>query len=137
MLVRNTPFREWVTVYYEPSKITEAKLLELLRKKRCPRAALDRTPGDKLTAMNPVVGPGGIVQLQATLPANRDPLKWKLPDGWQLVGPATGSKGEDGKTYVSVQVPGEAKAASYSLAVSTSNKETTTSAVEVVRRVGK
>ena len=137
MLVRNSPFKEWVTVYYEPEKITEEKLLELLRKRRCPRSALDRTPGDKLTVMNPYVGPGGIVQLQiAPSPANR-PFQPKLPEGWKIVGPATGAEGEDGKSYMSIQVPDQAKAASYTLTVKTGDKQTTAAAVEVVRRVGK
>ncbi len=64
MLVRDNPFKEWVTVFYDPDQISEEKLLSLLRERRCPKATLDR-PGDgKLTVMNPYVGAGGIVQFK-------------------------------------------------------------------------
>ena len=46
MLVRSKPFKEWVTVYFDPDKMSETKLLQLLRERRCPRAALDRESGE-------------------------------------------------------------------------------------------
>ena len=123
-------------MYYDLSKIMEDKLLEFLRQRRCPRAALDRPPGETLTAMNPFVGPGGIVQLQFATPETGQSLSVKLLDKWTIVGPATGTAGDDGKTYLSIQVPDQAKPASHTLTVTSSGKNATTT-VEVVRQVGK
>jgi len=136
MLVRSKPFREWVTVYFDPAKVSEEKLLRLLRERRCPRASLDRKTDDKLTAMNPFVGPGGVVQLQVPqLPDGHAPGV-DLPADWKLVGPETGVAGKDGKLYLSVQVPAKVEAKKYTLGVSVPKHRTVQTEVEVVRRVG-
>lgn len=137
MLVRNKPFKEWVTVYFDPEKIAETKLLQLLRERRCPRSALDRETGDKLTAMNPFVDPGGIIQLQVEPPPEGRQLQVNLPDEWKLVGNEKGVADKDGKLYFSVQVPAKAEAKKYTVGFSIPKLHTIQTEVEVVRRVGK
>lgn len=105
MLVRNKPFGEWVTVYYDADETTEKALLALLRTRRCPKAALIRTEGRAATVMNPFVAPGDTVQVRIA-PGRRDALgAMTLPDGWKVGGGKNGGPVEEG---VSIQVPREA-----------------------------
>ena len=60
-LLRRKPFGEWVTVFYEPKKVTEAQLLAWIKANRCPRAALVREK-DPAGVMNPFVAAGDVVQ---------------------------------------------------------------------------
>jgi hypothetical protein len=117
MLVRNKPFGEWVTVYFDPDKITEETLLGLLKKKRCPKAATIRREGMDATVANPFVAPGDTVQVQVD-PDRRTQLRgMSLPDGWKVAGheeggPAEGDlliqvppKAAQGETELKLQFP--------------------------------
>jgi len=134
MLVRDTPFREWVTVYFDPKQTSEDKLLSLLRERRCPKATLDRSPNDKFTVMNPYVGPGGIVQIKTTSPPDDPPPRVTLPEGWKMVGPETGViDKQEGATYFSVQVPATTKPGTCSIGIRSPKLGILEASVEVVR----
>ena len=105
MLVRNKPFGEWITVYFDPDKITEETLLALLKKKRCPRAAISRKEGMDATVMNPFVAPGDTVQVQLD-PERRTQLRgMTLPNGWKVAGQKEGGPAEGD---LLIQVPQKA-----------------------------
>ena len=88
-LLRNNPFREWVTVYFDPTKITEEAILKLLRERRCPRAEQVRADGKPLTVMNPFIGPGGVVQIRVT---TEQPLTLTNPDPQWVEASRTGHR---------------------------------------------
>lgn len=135
MLVRNKPFKEWVTVYYDPEKTNEEKLLKLIRAKRCPRASQVRVANEKFTAMNPFTSEGEIVQLRiADVPKDKAP-ELVLPEGWKVFGDAKGFPDSKGKTYISVQVPAKAKQQAYKIGIRISEDKKLETEVEVVRKV--
>jgi hypothetical protein len=134
MLVRDNPFKEWITVYFDPEQITEEKLLSLLRERRCPKATLDRPGEGKLTVMNPYLGAGGIVQFKTTSPPDGKALRVTLPEGWKWVGPESGSiDKEEGVTYFSAQAPAKASLGKCLISISSENAGEMKSSVEVVR----
>ena len=139
MLVRNKPFKEWVTVYFDPKKTSEKKLLKLLRERLCPRSELDRGEDKVLTAMNPFVGPGGIVQLRLASPKHKKSYSFSLPEGWQVTGNKEGvsheDRDEDDGAYYSVRVPANAKAGKHDIKVALPSGQTETITVEIVRRI--
>jgi hypothetical protein len=104
MLIRESSLREWIAVYYGPAKISEEKLLKLVRERRCPQSTVERTEGSPLTVMNPQVGPGDVVQLRLAAEAKQTVQKVELPDGWSLVGEQEGFMDGDGVTYFTIRV---------------------------------
>lgn len=135
MLVRMDPFKEWVTIYFDPEKMTEEKLLELLHERRCKSSQLDRVDHQDFMAMNPFVSAGEIAQIRISQ-ANRDALsKVTLPDGWKVVGDANGVSHKDGNIYLSLKVPEKAEQKRYSIEVTLADKKVIKTTVEVVRRI--
>ena len=145
MLVRNSPFKEWVTVYFDPEKTNESKLLEFLRARRCPSARLDRIEQAGLTAMNPFVGPGGVVQLRWDYPNGDQPPELTLPSDWVLKGSSASTKENSEQTeqaknaeqrFYSIQVPTNTRSGQQTISAVSPDGKTYTVTVEVVRRVG-
>lgn len=136
MLVRSSPFREWVNVYYDPTQINEAKLLKLLRARRCPKAALDRPQAAPLTLMNPAVGPGGIIQLQVSPETALEIQRTELPPEWKLIGPAKQKVAAKATIYLSVQVPADSKHGKFPIRLHPVTGGPLEATAEVVRKVG-
>ncbi len=137
MLFRRAPFKEWITVYYDPEKISEQKILKLLHQRRCKSSKLDRLENDKLTAMNPFASSGEIIQLRITGIPKNDGYKIKLPDGWKITGDANGVKHEDGKTYLSIKVPEKTPQKKYNIGLTLAEGGTLEIQVEIVRGIGR
>lgn len=137
MLVRGTTFREWINVYYDPEIISEDRIQQLLRERKCPSATLDRSEGKPLTAMNSRVGPGDVVQLRL-VEAERAPIgKVELPKGWVLVGPTEGFTNASNETFFTVRVPANAEAGDKALKlIRNDGGEILETSVEVVRKIG-
>ena len=117
-LLRNSPFGEWVTVYYRPDEVDEEQMLKWIKANRCPRAALVRRADG---VRNPFVAPGDIVQIKAKGKVAKD----KLPKGWTIA--------EVVDDYVFLQVPKAAKQGDYNLPLGPG----VNGKVSVVRQVGK
>lgn len=134
MLVRMSPFREWIAVYYDPKRITEEKLLALLRERRCASAKVDRIETAPLTVMNPFVGPGDVVQLRVDTRKTPRVTKVKLPEDWAIVGKPGGSSGSEGLTYFTIQVPSKADLGKRKVILCIEEGEPLEATVEVVQR---
>ncbi len=129
------PFKEWVTVYYDPEKITEAKLLKLLHERRCKSSKVDRVVNDEFTAMNPFVSAGEIAQIRIPDSGKEAAAKMTLPEGWKIVGEAKGVTHKDGKTYLSLLIPKKAGQKKYVIGMTLADKKALKTTVEVVRRI--
>jgi hypothetical protein len=136
MLVRGNPFREWIAVYYDPARITEEKLVELLRKRRCPSARLDRAGEGPLTVMNPSVGPGDVVQMCLAAEKNPGIDKVTFPDDWKLVGGPGGFSDPDGVTWFTVKVAAEEKQGKHEVVLHPREGDPLKASIEVVRKHG-
>ena len=140
MLVRNKPFKEWITVHYDPKKTSEDKLLKLLRERRCPRATLDRNDDGVLTAMNPYVARDGIVQVRLDSPTHKKHYTLTLPEGWRLIGNKDGvyaeDRDEDDGAYFAIQVPAYLKQGEFTIEARHANGPVESTTVEVVREIG-
>ena len=136
MLLRQKPFKEWITVYYEPGKITEDRLLKLLRERRCARARLDRAEAVPVTVMNPQVGPGDLVQLRVSPELKAAAGHLSLPKGWKVVGNPSASKGTDGTTWFSIQTDVKTAPGTHGISLAREGEEAVALTVEVVRKVG-
>ena len=136
MLVRGKPFREWVTVYYDPKRISEEKLLQRLRERGCRSAKLDREAGSPVTVMNPFVGPGDLVQVRLGGMDKSAVKKVELPEGWKLAGKPGGFVDKDGVTWLTVWVPEGAKQGKQTVRIHPAEGDVIEAAVDVVRKVG-
>lgn len=136
MLVRGKPFREWVTVYYDPKRINEEKLLQRLRERGCKSAKLEREAHSPLTVMNPYAGPGDVVQMRLAGKGKQVVKKLELPEGWKPEGKPCGYVDSDGVTWITVRAPAKAKTGKQKLLLRTAAGEAVEAVVEVVRKVG-
>jgi hypothetical protein len=136
MLVRSKPFREWVTVYYDPERITEEKLQARLRERGCRSAKLEREAGSPLTVMNRFAGPGDLVQIRFGGKDKPAVQKVELPVGWKLVGKPRGHMGEGGVRWFTVRLPAKADQGKQKLLFHPAEGDAIEAVVEVVRKVG-
>ena len=86
MQLRGRPFGEWILVYYDKSKITEEKLLNLTKNNGCKRAAVIRdqvVKSGKSSALiiNPYICPGDTVVLKINSDGS-EKIQLELPKGW-------------------------------------------------------
>ncbi len=137
MLVRMKPFKEWITVYFDPEKTSENKLLKLLQQRRCKSSKLARSENDKVTAMNPFASPGEIIQLRIAGTPEKNGFKITLPNGWKVTGDAKGVKHNDGKTYLSILVPEKTPLKKYIIGLALAGDKTLDTEVEIVRGIGR
>ncbi|MFK7852146.1 MAG: hypothetical protein AB8D78_14310 [Akkermansiaceae bacterium] len=135
MLVRYKPFREWIAVYYDPKLITEEKLGDYLRERRCGSAKLEREESSPLTVMNRIVGIGDLVQLRISAGGTSSIKKVALPEGWKLVGEPSGTRDSSGVTYLTVRVPAKEKFATYSILLHPNEGDPLKAEVEVVNKM--
>ena len=136
MLVRQKPFREWVTVYYDPERISEEKLQARLRERGCKSARLDREEGSSLTVMNPFVGPGDVVQVRFGGKDKQAVKKVELPEHWKLLGKPGGFVDEGGVRWFTVRIPEKADQGKRKLLLHFAKGDPIEAVVEVVRKVG-
>ncbi len=107
MLLRRSPFGEWLVVYYLPSEIDEKKILSLVRDGGCPRSDIIRGTEESVS-MNPILAAGGILQLKVVLDADGTLKIRKIPKGWKFVKEPSHLK--KGTHYLSVRIPKNARA---------------------------
>jgi hypothetical protein len=86
MQLRSKPFGEWILVYYDKTKTSEAKLLNLAKTKGCKRASVIRdqiVKSGKSSALifNPYICPGDTVVLEINSDGS-EKIKLELPEGW-------------------------------------------------------
>lgn len=135
MLLRRKPFREWITVYYDPAKTDEAKLLKILHSKRCKSSKVDRTASEKFTAMNKYASEGELVQLRiADAPKDQVP-ELDLPTGWEIFGDKNGYRNENGETFISVKVPLKAEQKNYTISLKGADGKGLETQVGIVRKI--
>lgn len=103
MLVRRSPFAEWVVVYFDPAKIDESKLLRLIRNGGCRNANLVRSKGNNL-AMNSYIAGGDMIQLQIHLEKPQKISIPKLPKAWVISQDLTQPLPE-GPHFLNIRVP--------------------------------
>jgi hypothetical protein len=130
-LVRQSPFGEWVNVYYLPDQITEAKLLAHIKANRCPRAS--RVDG----VVNPFAAPGDVVQLKFNAKAETSIKTITLPDGWTLHEKKVGDTLSAGANVLAVSVSRSAAQGDHELKIELANRQIVTGEVAVVKQVGK
>ncbi|MEJ6699742.1 MAG: hypothetical protein QNL01_02110 [Akkermansiaceae bacterium] len=135
MLVRMKPFKEWIYVYYDPEKTSEAKLLKTLHENRCASATADQFVKDDITVLNPFLSAGEIVQLRITGVPKGKALDASLPDDWKVVGDSKGFSGKDGKTYLSIKVTPKVAQKKYKVGVKISDDKSLEAVIEVVRKI--
>lgn len=85
--MRSRPFGEWVLIYFDKSKITEIKLLDLCKKKGCKRAAViagktAKSGNTSAKVVNPYICAGDTLVLEIESDG-KDKLSVDLPDGWK------------------------------------------------------
>lgn len=136
MLVRPGTFHEWIAVYYDPKLITEEKLGQLLRERRCPTAKLDRDETSPLTVMNRAVGPGDLAQLRIDAGKNPGITKVELPVGWQVVGEAGGFRAPGDVTYFTIRIPKKEKFGIHPILLHPKEGEPLKAEIEVVQKAG-
>lgn len=137
MLVRNKPFEEWITVYYDPKSITEEKLLKLLRERRCKKSKPVRRENEQLTAMNPYASAGDIIKIRVGNPPKETAPQIILPEGWLIAGDKKGEQYPDGKTYLCIKVPEDAPQKKYNISLKTDTEKVINAEVEIVKAIGK
>ena len=132
-LLRRSPFGEWVTIYYDPAKVSTEDLLKWIKANRCPRAAWISSEGDS-AILNPFIASGDTVQIRLT--ATKDALldSVSLPKGFQLVGDGKVSRGEN---LLSVQIAKDARAGDYEVALAAEESVEFKGRVSVVQQIGK
>ena len=135
-LVRRSPFGEWVNVYFDPAKVTEAKLLKAITANRCPRAELVQPP-KRNALLNEFAAPGDVVQFRYDAPSATTLTAAVLPEGWQLLDAELESAIKKGTNHLSVRVPDDAKQGTLALSLTFADCTTIKGRVAVVQQVGK
>ncbi len=106
MLLRGSPFGEWVVVYYRPEQISEKKIHQLIVRQGCPNASIIRSKSES-TTMNPIIAAGDPVQLRVHLSKASSLSIAKIPKNWKIESSLKNlSKGEN---FLTVRVPRSAK----------------------------
>lgn len=132
-LLRQSPFGEWVNVFYDPSKIKPAEMLQLIKKNDCPRARHTTVRNKQL--LNPIIAPGDPVQINFSASADTSISdQSKLPNGWKIAGSKKLSKGEN---FVTLSVPRSTKQGSHTVKISTADGQSVELEVIVVSQVGR
>lgn len=109
---RQSPFGEWVIVYFDANKTTPEKLLERLKKNGCDKAtrvspAAAEKDKKKISVSNPIAVPGDWFEIVAE-GYDKAPAV-AAPDGWTVA--VRGAK------RIVVQAPPSAKAGKFTLQV--------------------
>jgi len=130
-LLRRQPFGEWVNVYYRPGEITEAKLFELIKANRCPRA-------EQLTAaVTPFAAAGDTLQLKLQSDTETAIKSVDLPDGWKFEDAKVGDPLGAGEIRLSIQVDKKARQGDFDLGVTLADGKVVRGQVSIVGQVGK
>ena len=132
MLLRRSPFAEWVNIYYKPKETDEDTLHALLKGRGC--AASQRIGGAEgaSSVMNPFGAAGDTVQLHLNLPKADEIVSTKLPDKWKLSSPSALSKGHN---FITIDTNPFAKNGKHSISVTLGSGETHSFSVELVSRI--
>lgn len=132
-LLRNSPFGEWVNVFYDPSKTDETTILAMIKKNDCPKAR--RTDSRNGVVQNPYLAPGDPIQMKIELTANAKLVGTSgLPEGWEVVGDG---KFDKGTSLLTIQTPKSAKQGPASIKLEFDNGSKIEAKVDVVKQVGK
>ena len=132
-LLRSSPFGEWVNVFYDPAKTDEAKLLQLIKERDCPRAK--RTTGKTQSVLNPIIAPGEPIQIKFELKQDSGlSRKTELPKKWELVGNADFRKGAN---VITIQTPKSIPQGTKEFELEFDSGEKVRAVVDVVQQVGK
>ena len=133
-LLRRSPFGEWVTVYYDPKKVSEGELLKWIKANRCPRAAqvIEATESAVLT---PYVARGDTAQIRIKVAKEATLETIKLPEGWRLLN--ADKKLSSGNNYLSIQTPGDAASGEIEISLKPEGSEQFSGKITVVEQVGK
>lgn len=121
-----------MNVYYQPEKVTEAKMLAMIRKGGCPNSRIIRSAEDS-TTMNPYVAAGDTVQIRLKLSAANNVTVTGLPKGW--VADNTGGQLGGGVHYLNIRTPKSTSDGNYAVQVKVgeSVKKFPVSVVKLVR----
>ena len=132
-LLRSSPFGEWVNVFYDPQKIAPKTMLELIRRRDCPRAKHTKSSNPRL--LNPFIAPGDPVQIRVKADSVTTISKQsQLPAGWKVAGDQKLKKGEN---VVTITVPKSTRAGSHSIKLKTGENKQVKCQVTVVSQVGR
>jgi hypothetical protein len=132
-MVRQSPFGEWVNVFYDPKKIKPETMLKLIIKEDCPKAK--QTIGSNKQLLNPFIAPGDPVQFSISAKSETAITdKSELPSGWKIVGKGLLNKGEN---VVTLTVPRKVKAGSHTVKLVMADGKQVEGTVTVVSQVGK
>jgi len=129
MLLRRSPFGEWVVVYYDPEQTSEAKILKRVRTNGCRNAAIVRAK-KKSTTMNPFVAAGDCVQLRLILEEKTSLTISKIPTGWKFEGKLKDLPA--GEHYLNIYVPKGAQQKRSQIVLQTDRSKSFTFSAEVV-----
>jgi len=130
-LLRRSPFAEWTLVYFDPKKITENTIVNLMRKKGCPNARTDRAKG-KSIAMNPVGGPGDTFLLRLHSEVDTTIEASKIPKNWVLNFPHSIKAGD---TYMNLNTPRNASKGHQTIELTTADGTKHSFNTEIVGRI--
>jgi len=133
MLVRRSPFAEWVVIYFDPAQTNEQKILKLIRSQGCPNAGLIRS--NKLNAtMNPYIASGDTVQLRIELKEKQLLSIKNLPKGWAISTPLD-APFSAGTHYLNIRTPKGARRTTYTLRVKPAKTKLISYRVEIASLV--
>ena len=105
MQLRNSPFGEWVLVYYDNKKISEGEIFRMIKSRGCSRAAIMRNQTQKagqskFTVLNPYICPGDVLSIQIESDGS-EKVSIELPAGWKSIGEVP--KSVKGKKVIHLQ----------------------------------
>jgi len=132
MSVRYNPFGEWVIVYFDPTKTSEATLLKLIRAKGCPNAGLIRSKGQSI-ALTPIITPGDTALIQIQLAEESTLSASQLPKGWVISSGLANLKA--GTHHLSIRTPSGTAKKKQNVTLKDSEGSTYNFPIELVSRV--
>ncbi len=132
-LLRNQPFGEWVNVFFDPSKISEAQILKLIKAKNCPRA--QHITGEFI--LNPFIAAGDPIQLSFENDQDTTLSALQLPKNWKLIGLEIGSPLKKGTHTITITSSKSSKKGRHPIKLSFSDGSQIEDQVTLVRQIGK
>ena len=132
-LLRSSPFGEWVNVFFDPKKITEAQLLRHIKARNCPRAQHITSTH----ALNPFIAAGDPVQLSITVKEDCKLNSIELPKNWNLLDLTTGTSLPKGPHTLTITTSKRSSQGSHPIKLVLSDGTKVNESITVVRQIGK